>query len=56
MAIHTSAALNPVLASTLPMVLSVLPRQSAPIEALRLSLLGVAAVHQVGSCTIVIFV
>ncbi|KAF9516682.1 hypothetical protein BS47DRAFT_1390518 [Hydnum rufescens UP504] len=46
MAIHTSAALNPVLASTLPMVLSVLPRQSAPIEALRLSLLGVAAVHQ----------
>ncbi len=46
MAVNTSAALNPVLATTLPIVLSVLPRTSAPVEALRLSLLGVAAIHQ----------
>ncbi|KAF8332083.1 fungal-specific transcription factor domain-containing protein [Cantharellus anzutake] len=46
MAVNTSAGLNPVLATTLPIVLSVLPRTSAPVEALRLSLLGVAAIHQ----------
>src|SRR6266446_3981233 len=46
MAVKTSAALNPVLATTLPIVLSVLPRTNAPVEALRLSLLGVAAIHQ----------
>lgn len=46
MAVNTSAALNPVLATTLPIVLSVLPRTSASVEALRLSLLGVAAIHQ----------
>ncbi|KAF8332036.1 fungal-specific transcription factor domain-containing protein [Cantharellus anzutake] len=46
MAVNTSAALNPVLSTALPIVLSVPPRTNAPVEALRLSLLGVAAIHQ----------
>lgn len=49
MAIRTHAVLNPILATALPITISVPPRTNAPVEALRLSLLGVAAVHQVGA-------
>lgn len=46
MAIRTHAVLNPILATALPITISIPPRTNAPVEALRLSLLGVAAVHQ----------
>ena len=48
-AIRTHAVLNPILATALPITISIPPRTNAPVEALRLSLLGVAAVHQVCS-------
>lgn len=37
---------NPIVAANLPLILSRAPGSDAAIEALRLSLLGVAAVHQ----------
>jgi hypothetical protein len=52
MAIRTHAVLNPILATALPITISIPPRQNASVEALRLSLLGVAAVHQVGLLSI----
>jgi hypothetical protein len=46
MAVPSCPSLNPVLATTLPLVLSLPPNVSPDVEALRLSLLGVSAVHQ----------
>lgn len=46
MAVPSCPSLNPVLATTLPLVLSLPPNMSPDVEALRLSLLGVSAVHQ----------
>jgi hypothetical protein len=40
-------SLNPVLACMLPIVLSVHPRENPAVEALRLSLLGLGAIHKV---------